>query len=187
MGARAVFLIGFMAAGKSSVGHELARRLGWDFLDLDVLIESREHKSVSVIFRDHGEPHFRRAETATLQDLTSALVKNSVVALGGGAFVQDENRRLLQGWPSVFLNAPPEELWRRCSDDPAERPLRKDRAQFEQLYRDRLPFYQKAMVTIETSGRDLPSICSEIEATLHLAGSKDLKLSRVPSRRGESR
>jgi shikimate kinase len=168
MGVCAVFLVGFMASGKTSVGRELARRMHWDFLDLDTLIESREHKTVPAIFRDHGESCFRQAETAALAQLISNLQRSVVVALGGGAFVQEQNRELLRDWSSIFLDAPPEELWRRCAEDPAERPLRKNQAQFEQLYRERLPFYRMATTTIETSGRDLGSICTEIEATLHL-------------------
>lgn len=171
MGVRAVFLVGFMASGKTTVGQELARRLGWDFLDLDTLIESRERKTVPTIFRDHGEQHFRQAETAALRDLISAMRRNTVVALGGGAFVQEQNRELLRDWPSVFLDAPPEELWRRCLEDPAERPLRKNQAQFAQLYRERLRFYRMAKVTVETSRRDLCAICDEIEGSLNLGGS----------------
>jgi shikimate kinase len=176
-----------MAAGKSTVGRELAHRLGWRFLDIDTLIESGEGKSVPAIFRDHGEAHFRRAETSALRGLLSSLDGNAVVALGGGAFLQDENRQLLDRWPTVFLDALPDELWRRCGDDPTERPLRKDRTQFERLYHERLPFYRKAMVTIDTTNRDVHSICAEIEATLHLAGSEGPKLSHSSSRTGEPR
>ena len=69
MGVRAVFLVGFMASGKSSVGQELARRLGWDFVDMDARIESRERQTIPEIFRERGEPGFRLAETSALRDL----------------------------------------------------------------------------------------------------------------------
>lgn len=166
MRAHAVFLVGFMASGKTSVGQELARRLRWDFIDLDRMIESREGKSVPAIFADHGESHFRRAETAALRELTSSFQRNAVVALGGGAFPAEQNRELLRGWPSIFLAAPPAELWRRCRADPAQRPLRKDEVQFARLYEERLPFYKMAQVTVETMGRDVSAICDEIEGTL---------------------
>jgi len=82
---RAVFLVGFMASGKSTVGQELARRLDWDFVDLDARIESREQKSVPKLFRDRGETGFRLAETSALEDLlTASLQRDTVVALGGG-------------------------------------------------------------------------------------------------------
>jgi len=168
MGARAVFLVGFMASGKSTVGRELARRLGWNFVDLDSRIEARERKSVPEIFRDHGEPGFRLAESDALQDFTQTLERNSVVALGGGAFAQAKNRALLRDWPSVFLNAPLEELWQRSLTDGIERPLRKGREQFTRLHAERLRFYRQATITVETAGRDVASICVEIEAALHL-------------------
>jgi shikimate kinase len=168
MGARAVFLVGFMASGKSTVGPELARRLGWDYVDLDSRIEARERKSVLEIFRDQDETGFRRVESNALQDLTQSLDRNSVVALGGGAFAHEKNRALLRDWPSVFLNAPSEELWQRSQDDGIERPLRKDWNEFARLHAERLPFYRQATITVETSGRDLTSICAEIEGALQL-------------------
>src|SRR5271154_4382073 len=69
MAVRAVFLVGFMASGKSSVGQELARRLSWDFVDLDSRIEARERKIVPEIFQSSGETGFRVAETNALRDL----------------------------------------------------------------------------------------------------------------------
>ena len=168
MGARAVFLVGFMASGKSTVGPELARRLGWDFVDLDSRIEAREGKRVVEIFRDHGEPGFRLAESNALQHLTQTLERNSVVALGGGAFAEEKNRALLRDWPSVFLNAPVEELWQRSLVDGVERPLRKSRDHFVRLHAERLPLYRRAALTVETAGRDVVSICAEIETALNL-------------------
>jgi shikimate kinase len=173
MGVRAVFLVGFMGSGKNTVGQELARRLAWDFVDLDARIEARERMTILDIFRVEGEPAFRSAETNALRDLTSALARDSVVALGGGAFVQDTNRELLRSWPSVFLDAPISELWRRClqheAADGAKRPLRGDLEQFARLHEERLPFYRQAYMVVETSGKDPTGICKEIERTLQLA------------------
>lgn len=168
MGVRAVFLVGFMGSGKSSLGQELARRLHWEFVDLDARIEARQGQSISEIFQKQGEPEFRLAETAALRELTESLERNSVVALGGGAFAQEKNRELLRHWPSVFLEAPVDELWQRSSDDKQGRPLRRDREQFARLYADRLPFYRQATLVLATSRKSLPSICSEIEAALQL-------------------
>jgi shikimate kinase len=170
MGVSAVFLTGYMGSGKSSVGQELARRLHWDFIDLDARIEMRERKSIPEIFSGSGEPGFRIAETAALLELTQSLERDSVVALGGGAFVQDKNRELVQPWPSVFLQAPVDELWRRSSDENEIRPLRKDREQFARLYAERLPFYRQATLCLETSGKKPVAICLEIEAALELSG-----------------
>lgn len=163
-----MFLVGFMASGKSTVGPELARRLGWDFVDLDSRIEAHEQKSVPEIFREVGEPGFRLAESNALRHLTQSLKRNSVVALGGGAFAQEKNRELLRNWPSVFLNAPVAELWRRSLADGVKRPLRKNRHQFDRLHAERLPLYRQATITVETSGRDVTSICAEIEGALQL-------------------
>ena len=171
MEVRAVFLVGFMASGKSSVGQELARRLDWDFVDLDARIESRERQTISEIFRDRGEPGFRLAETNALRDLTESLERDTVVALGGGAFAQPKNRELLRSWTSIFLEAPLDELWRRSLEDGAKRPLRKDDlAEFGRLYESRLPHYRQASVTVVTSGRDPASLCTEIERTLQFRG-----------------
>lgn len=172
MGARAVFLVGFMASGKSSVGQELARRLHWDFVDLDARIESRERQTIPEIFGGKGEPGFRLAETAALRELTASLDRNSVVALGGGAFAQEKNRELLRPWPSVFLEAPVDELWRRSAEDETERPLRTDREQFALLYAERLPFYCQATLVVATTGKDLAAICAEVEAALQIGERK---------------
>jgi shikimate kinase len=174
---RAVFLVGFMGSGKNTVGRELAHRLGWDFIDLDSLIESHEHQTIPDIFRLRGEHVFRQAETSTLRNLLVNLPRPSVVALGGGAFAQEINRELLRPWPSVFLNAPTAEHWQRClqheSKSGAERPLRKDPDQFAKLHAERLPSYRQASFTVETSGKDVTTICLEIEHAFQLRGVLD--------------
>jgi shikimate kinase len=170
---RAVFLVGFMASGKSSVGQELARRLRWQFVDLDARIESRERQSIREIFLTKGEPGFRLAETAALSDLLAMLATDTVVALGGGTFTQPKNRKLLQRWPTVFLEAPMEELWRRSLEDDTKRPLRKSPTEFADLYAYRLPFYRQATVVVETAGKDLASICTEIEGALQLEATEN--------------
>jgi len=191
MEVRAVFLVGFMASGKSSVGQELARRLDWDFVDLDARIESRERQTISEMFRDRGEPGFRLAETNALRDLTESLERDTVVALGGGAFAQPKNRELLRSWTSIFLEAPLDELWRRSLEEGAKRPLRKDDlAEFGRLYESRLPHYRQASVTVVTSGRDPASLCAEIERTLQFRGEAEAAgSSQIPPARfgtGES-
>src|ERR1035438_2506065 len=180
MGVRAVFLVGFMACGKSSLGQQLAQRLDWDFVDLDAHIESREQQTIAEIFRDRGEPGFRVAETSALRDLTESLdrdtlkrdtfLRNTVVALGGGAFAQSTNLELLRPWLSVFLDAPVDELWQRSVESAVQRPLRKDRTEFASLHQKRLPFYRQASVTIVTLGKDPASLCAEIEGRLHSWG-----------------
>ncbi len=193
---RAVFLVGFMASGKSSVGRELARRLDWDFVDLDARIEARERQTIPEIFRDRGEPGFRLVETNALRDLTESLERdtferntsrgNTVVALGGGAFAQPQNVELLRPWPSVFLETPLDELWRRSMEDATIRPLGNDPADFARIYEFRLPFYRKATVTIVTSGKDPASLCAEIERTLQFRGTESAGSSGIRRARSET-
>ena len=114
-GLKRLVLTGFMGAGKSTVGRLLAERLGWEFLDLDVLVESRSGLTVSEIFSTRGEAHFRRLET---QELAAALGRgNIVLALGGGAPESLTNRLLLEQTPAtetVFLDASFATLFDRC-------------------------------------------------------------------------
>jgi shikimate kinase len=94
-----------------------------------------------------------------------------VVALGGGTFAQAEPE-LLRPWPTVFLDAPLDELW-RVVEDGVDAALRKDRTEFASLHQERLPFYRQATVTIVTSGKDPTSLCAEIERSLQSWGKVD--------------
>jgi shikimate kinase len=171
-----VFLVGFMGAGKSSVGRALGQRLNWIFEDLDDRIEQSEQRRVAEIFRDSGEAAFRQAENLALQRAIEQLRGgvSRIIALGGGAFAQKANMTLLAaaGVPTVFLDAPVEELWQRCSrqaeETGAERPLLQDMEQFRKLYKSRRASYLKASLNIETGSRTVEAIAVEIEQTLGL-------------------
>jgi shikimate kinase len=170
---RAVCLVGFMGAGKSSVGAALSRRLGWPFVDLDERIQSREGRTIEEIFRQSGEAGFRQEEHAALRDLLLNFASSSVViALGGGAFVQAENAALLKraGIPTVFLDAPVEELFRRCQEQPQDRPLRRDQEQFRQLHEVRRAGYMAAGMRIETGGKDVDTVAAEVASSLKFRG-----------------
>jgi shikimate kinase len=162
---RAIFLVGFMGAGKTSVGKALAARLGWAFEDLDVRIETREGRAVEQIFRESGEPAFRLAETAALREALFALgAAPRVIALGGGAFVQAENAALLAtpGLATVFLDGPVGVLFERCYKQAVDRPLRGDLEQFRKLYELRRPLYAAASVRIDTTGKDVETVAEEV-------------------------
>jgi shikimate kinase len=175
---RAIFLVGFMGAGKTSVGRALGQRLNWLFEDLDNRIERREGRTVPEIFRDSGEPAFRRAEHEALQELlqssSGAPIVGQVIALGGGAFVQEENSALLKadGVSTVFLDAPIDELWQRCCQQArkaeTERPLLGSLDQFRRLHNERRKKYMKAGMTIQTSNRSIDEIAVEIIQKLDL-------------------
>ncbi|HZE28156.1 MAG TPA: shikimate kinase [Terriglobales bacterium] len=171
---RAVILVGFMGAGKTSVGRALSGRLGWRFEDLDDRVQARERRTVAEIFRESGEAEFRRAEHFALRELLAEAETGPplIAALGGGAFVEAENASLLEGLatPTVFLDAPAEELWRRCGADVVERPLRRSPGEFRQLYEVRRPRYLDARLRVETGGREIERIVSEIVDSLGLKG-----------------
>jgi len=168
---RTVVLVGFMGAGKSTVGRALSRRLGLPFEDLDDRIRQREGKTIEQIFRESGEAEFRRAETAALRELLGELGSPlRVVALGGGAFVEPGNAALIEEAEarSVFLDAPVEELLRRCVEEETERPLRQSPEQFRLLYEKRRRSYMKAAVRIETGGKDVDTVAAEVACSLGL-------------------
>jgi shikimate kinase len=168
---RSVFLVGFMGAGKTTVGLALSRRLGLPFQDLDDRIRQRSGKTIEQIFRESGEAEFRKVETAALREVLAELDSSTgVVALGGGAFVQPENCTLLEaaGVHSVFLDASVDELLRRCCGESKERPLRRDAKQFRELYEKRRLAYMKAAVRIDTEGKDVEAIAAEVACSLGL-------------------
>jgi len=112
---RRIVLMGFMGAGKTTVGRLLAESLGWDFLDLDSHIEQRAGATVPELFARDGEPKFRRLESTALVNALSR--NNTVLALGGGTPEQLTNRLLLEQTPGtivLFLDAPFETLFDRC-------------------------------------------------------------------------
>jgi len=166
---RAVVLVGFMGAGKTSVGRELGRQLGWQFVDLDDRVETRERRMIAEIFRSSGEAEFRRAEHEALRELLNEVESERlVVAVGGGAFARSENASLLEGnfIATIFLDASADELWKRCCDDRTERPLRRDEREFRQLYESRRPRYLDAKLHIDTSGKEISRIANEIAGSL---------------------
>lgn len=170
---RCVVLIGFMGAGKTTVGRALAKRLRCDFFDLDDVIEQREQKSVAEIFAASGEAAFRRMESAAL---TALLQEHSpsgdlVIALGGGAFVQKHNRAALEAADAitVLLEAPLEELRRRCHDESKVRPLAQEQEKFNELFAARRADYELARFRVQTLGKPVKRIIAEIERLLTAA------------------
>src|SRR5439155_914908 len=128
-------LVGFMAAGKTTVARALAKRLGWLATDIDELIEARERLAVAEIFSRHGEPYFRAAERDVLSEQFG--VRNVVVATGGGTFVDPQNRALInRDGVSVWLDVPLEQTIARLPAN-GRRPLAADRTEFERLYQFR--------------------------------------------------
>ncbi len=160
-----------MGAGKSSVGAALARELGFPFVELDTRIETREGRAISRIFQESGEPVFRKIEHHALRDfLSENHFASHILALGGGAFVQPENAKLIQekACVTIFLDAPPEELFQRCSAQNSGRPLQKDFDDFRNLYEARRARYLAATLRIETNGKTVEAVVAEVACGLGL-------------------
>ena len=162
-----IYLVGFMACGKTTIGSLLAERLGWKFVDMDQDIEARQGDSIAGIFEKSGEQEFRRIETEAIRARVRDIERGeaTVVAMGGGAFVQPVNLDLLfNRGISIWLDCPFETVQRRVLET-AHRPLARDMVRFEELYRLRLVAYGRAdyRVTIQS---DDPS--TAVEAILAL-------------------
>lgn len=169
-----VVLIGFMGAGKTTVGRELARMLNRSFYDLDPLIEGRAGKSIASLFAEQGEAAFRKMESQALRELLESLEDEpAVIALGGGAFAQETNRQLIRDYSLtvVFLDVALDEALRRCASAPGTRPLMSALGQATLLYEERLPFYRTSQYTVQTGGKTIPGIAHEIVSLLQLTPS----------------
>ncbi len=143
---RPVFLLGFMAVGKSTVGPLLAQALGVSFLDLDESIEKEAGLSIPEIFQREGEEGFRIREGQALREI---LGKPIVVATGGGIVTREENWGYLQGGITVALVASPQVLRLRLGEGEG-RPLF-DSASWEVLLSEREPLYKRAQVIVDTT------------------------------------
>ena len=160
-----------MGAGKSTIGPLLARQLKWSFIDLDQEIERGEGRPINQIFSDRGEAYFRQIEAKALQNLRTK--EPSVVALGGGAFIQDANRLLFHdlGY-SVFLDCTLEVILERCPKD-GTRPLLLSSGSVEALYASRLPYYQQSDFRVDVSSQTPEQITEIILAHLSAGGIDD--------------
>jgi shikimate kinase len=145
-----IYLVGFMAAGKTTVARLLAARLGWRAEDVDELIEARERSTVADIFARQGEAYFRAAEREILKLLLP--LRHTVVATGGGTFMDPESQQAIKlDGMSVWLDVPLETVVSRLPAD-GRRPLSADRAQMERLFAIRQVGYAGAQLRIEATG-----------------------------------
>jgi shikimate kinase len=162
-----IYLVGFMAAGKSTVARALAAKLRWRAEDVDELIEARERRPVADIFAAQGEPYFRAAERDILRLLMP--LRHVVVATGGGTFMDLDNRTAINmDGLSVWLDLPFEELLARIPND-GRRPLAADRAAMERLYMLRVAAYSNARMRIPASGLRAEEVAERIVAQLPAA------------------
>ncbi len=159
-----IFLVGFMGVGKSTTGRSLARLLDWDFLDLDERIEAVERRSITEIFSREGEAYFRRLEAGILETLRGRT--RLVVACGGGTYARDETRALIDGLGrAVWLRLPLATALARCGTGRA-RPMLRDAAQAEALYRSRLAAYRSAPISVDVENQGPDQVAERIAALL---------------------
>jgi shikimate kinase len=156
-----IYLVGFMGSGKSTVGAVLARELNWSFIDLDNTIEAAEGRTIREIFETEGEAPFRRIEHAVLTEASKT--EPAVISLGGGTFVQELNLDFIRqvDGVTIWLDCSIAVLRQRCSVM-TSRPLFRDPASFEQLYQQRLPYYQLADYRISTESRSPDEVVNQI-------------------------
>jgi shikimate kinase len=146
-----IYLVGFMGAGKSTVGRMLADEIGWRFGDVDDDIEARQRRTIQQLFADLGEEEFRRMEHDAIAGWVRGVRSGNplVLSLGGGAFTRSDNIDLLcENGVTIWLDTSFSIVRRRVSHS-NHRPLARDPRKFEQLYHDRREQYAKADYRVE--------------------------------------
>ena len=159
-----LYLVGFMGSGKSAVGRLLAEELGWSFADIDEDIEQAEGVSIAEIFDTRGEDEFRRIEQDALRKRLRDVEcgKPMVLALGGGAFIDPANRKMLEDrGVTLWLDCPFPRICARVEGQ-THRPLARDPEKFQRLYDDRRDLYSKSEYRIEADTDDPAVIVAEI-------------------------
>ncbi len=154
-----IVLIGYRGCGKTTVGHLIAQRLGWRFVDTDLLIEEQAGMSIAELFARRGEPEFRRLEVEKVAEVTRGA--GQVLSVGGGAVLDPGNvARLRAAGAVVWLRAPEEVLWRRMAEDDRTartRPDLTDQGGIEEVravLSQREPAYRSAAdIEVDTDGR----------------------------------
>jgi len=176
MNAESIALIGYRGTGKTTVAQEIARRLGWDWIDADVEVEGRAGKSIASIFADDGEPAFRDHEAKVVHEMCGR--RRAVLALGGGAVLRQSNREAIKRCGAVvWLKASTETIADRIAGDPATSARRPNltnaprRTEIERLLAERTPNYRAcATLEVDTEGKAPAEIAGEIVAALGLGG-----------------
>ena len=150
---RPIFLIGFMACGKTAVGRRVAHKLKRHLIDLDQKIERRAGRRIHEIIRLEGEEAFRIMESAELK--AAAGRTNAVVATGGGVVMREENRTVMErSGPTIWLDLPFDECWRRIEHDRTVRPLAPTREAAITRWNERRDLYGQCKLRIELDGSE---------------------------------
>lgn len=163
MSRRCVILTGMMGSGKTEVGELLGEQLGYEFIDTDVVIRQRAGKSINKIFREDGEDAFRTLEREVIAELADA--KEKVIATGGGAVMDADNRRLLKAMGQVvYLKASPRELYLRMKNDKSRPLLQVENPQKEldRILGERKAVYEQADIVIDTESVSVDEVVDQL-------------------------
>jgi shikimate kinase len=167
-----IFLIGYRGTGKTSVARELTKLLSYDWVDADDIIEQSASKTIAAIFADEGEAGFRDRESQVVKLLSSK--RRTVVALGGGAVLREENRdAITTAGPVVWLTASVDTILARVAADSTTASRRPNltmaggRAEIETLLAVRTPHYRQcATLVVDTEEKTAAEVAEEIAANL---------------------
>ncbi len=155
-----IYLVGFMASGKSTIARALATRLRWQAEDIDELVERRERRTIPEIFARQGEAYFRSVEREILRVLQP--IRHVVVATGGGTFMDADNRAFINfDGVSVWIDVPLVDLIPRIPLD-GRRPLAANRAELEQLYATRIDTYRLAHLRVSAGRAPVQPIVDQV-------------------------
>jgi len=155
-----IYLVGFMGAGKTTVGRALAERLDIPFFDLDELVEAAEKMSIKELFALQGEPFFRKRERDILR--ATRYLEDAVIATGGGTYTFEDNIQFIEAEGlSVYVSALYALLRGRIGEKAAERPMFRDDVAAHDLFNERLRFYRMCDVTVEIREEETPGEIAE--------------------------
>ena len=163
-----IFLVGFMGAGKSTVGKILADKIGYDYCDADKFIEEQAGTTITQIFAEHGEPYFRDLESESLETL--ARKEKLIVATGGGVVQRDRNWDAMNGnGITIYLKASVETIWERIRNDTSRPLLQVDNPveTARELLNKRTPMYEKADIVLNTDKLSLQQVADEVFSLLN--------------------
>src|SRR5690554_6409487 len=165
-----IYLTGFMGSGKSTIGPILANTLGWDFYDLDRVIENKTGKKVREIFEQDGESFFRSLETETLKELSE--LDKTIISLGGGTMANAENIKTLKSTgKTIYLNMSVQAAVKRLKfkrDRPVLNNFNEDfseedlKNKINDLMQKRISYYQQADYTVDTEASSVGKTVDKI-------------------------
>lgn len=165
-----IILTGFMGVGKTSVGTQLAKDLGYAFVDTDTLVEADQNLTITALFAKFGEPYFREIEARIIQEVMKG--EDQVVSTGGGAVIWDTNREAFKKAGFVVcLTASPEAIYERIKRE-SHRPLlqtQDPKMKIKELLDSRAMFYAQADICIDTSDKSVDDVIKTIKESIRHA------------------